>query len=179
MRKEAGDSPTPEQAEQTDAKESEANTIHGEWQRQSILGRMGQAIEPAVRPLGWDWKHRHGGVGELPGAEVVVGTLGVIYNEGDVDPDKDVLHGGERRRHAVWPAPCKTPNGGTDRPSVHDADALSLMVFFALCCQCAFNAGGHPPRDAQWGWPAFTFTYMTVLAYIGALAVFQIGRLFL
>ncbi len=53
----------------------------GEWQRQSVLGRMGQAIEPAVRPLGWDWRIGMAALASFPAREVVVGTLGIIYNE--------------------------------------------------------------------------------------------------
>jgi ferrous iron transport protein B len=179
MRKEAGHSPTPEQTEAVDAKESEANTVRGEWQRQSLLGRMGQAIEPAVRPLGWDWRIGMAALASFPAREVVVGTLGVIYNEGDVDTDKDVLHAenvGDTRlaralQNATW--------DGTDRKVYTAPVALSLMVFFALCCQCASTLAVIRRETRSWGWPAFTFVYMTVLAYIGALAVYQIGRLFL
>ena len=55
--------------------------------------------------------------------------------------------------------------------------ALSLLVFFALCCQCASTLAIIRRETRSWAWPAFTFTYMTVLAYIGALVTYQIGRL--
>ena len=71
-----------------DAKENAANELRGEWKRQSVLGRMGQAIEPAVRPLGWDWRIGMAALASFPAREVVVGTLGVIYNEGEVDADE-------------------------------------------------------------------------------------------
>ena len=53
------------------------------------------------------------------------------------------------------------------------------MVFFALCCQCVSTLVVIKRETNSWFWPAFTFTYMTVLAYVGALVVFQVGRLFL
>ncbi len=55
--------------------------------------------------------------------------------------------------------------------------ALSLMVFFALCCQCASTLAVIKRETNSWRWPLFTFVYMTILAYVGALAVFQVGRL--
>jgi ferrous iron transport protein B len=161
-----------------EAKEKEANEVRGEWQRQSLLGRMGQAIEPVVRPLGWDWKIGMAALASFPAREVVVGTLGVIYNEGKVKAD-DVLSaekvGDTRLARAMQDAKWE----GTERPVFTTATALSLMVFFALCCQCASTLAVIRRETRSWGWPAFTFTYMTVLAYVGALAVYQIGRLFM
>ena len=56
--------------------------------------------------------------------------------------------------------------------------ALSVMVFFALCCQCASTLAVIRRETRSWRWPAFTFAYMTVLAYLGALVVYQVGSLF-
>ena len=56
--------------------------------------------------------------------------------------------------------------------------ALSLMVFFALCCQCASTLAVIRRETRSWRWPLFTFTYMTVLAYVAALVVYQVGSLF-
>ena len=55
--------------------------------------------------------------------------------------------------------------------------ALSIMVFFALCAQCASTLVVIKRETKSWRWPAFTFIYMTVLAYVGALVVFQVARL--
>ena len=55
--------------------------------------------------------------------------------------------------------------------------ALSLMVFFALCCQCVSTLAVIKRETKSWFWPIFTFTYMTLLAYVGAFITFQIGRL--
>ena len=177
MRGEAGDSPTPEQTDAIETKKRKANTLQGEWQRQSALGRMGQAIEPVVRPLGWDWRIGMAALASFPAREVVVGTLGVIYNEGQVDPD-EVQHANNVADTRLARAMQQATWDGTDRKVYTAPVALSLMVFFALCCQCASTLAVMRRETRSWGWPAFTFTYMTVLAYIGALAVYQIGSLF-
>ena len=64
---------------------------------------------------------------------------------------------------------------GTDRPVFNLPVALSIMVFFALCVQCAATLAVIRRETNSWRWPAFTFAYMTALAYVGALATYQIG----
>jgi ferrous iron transport protein B len=140
----------------------------GDWKRQSVLGRIGHAIEPAVRPLGWDWKIGTAALASFPAREVVVGTLGILYNEGQVSAD-DV-----RSAEDV----SATGLGQALRQDFGLPTALSLMVFFALCCQCASTLAVIRRETNSWRWPAFTFAYMTALAYIAALATYQIGKLF-
>jgi ferrous iron transport protein B len=146
----------------------QAAEVTGEWKRQSALGRLGRAIEPAVRPLGWDWKIGTAALASFPAREVVVGTLGIIYNEGKVEAD-DVGKGENV---------AETGLGRTLRREFGDlglATALSLMVFFALCCQCASTLVVIRRETRSWRWPAFTFAYMTALAYVGALLVYQVA----
>jgi ferrous iron transport protein B len=152
------------------------NELTGEWKKQSILGRTGQAIEPAVRPLGWDWKIGVAALASFPAREVVVGTLGIIYNLGKVESDslREEENVGETDLGKALRA-AKWPDG---RPVFTVPVALSLMVFFALCCQCASTLAVIRRETRSWRWPLFTFTYMTVLAYVGALVVYQVGRLF-
>src|SRR5262249_33110785 len=88
LREDAGNQPGGEQKEQQKELEDKINDLHGEGKRQSLLGRMGQMIEPAVRPLGWDWKIGMAALASFPAREVVVGTLGIIYNLGKVDSDE-------------------------------------------------------------------------------------------
>jgi ferrous iron transport protein B len=141
----------------------------GAYQRQSILGHMGRWVEPAVRPLGWDWRVGCAAIASFPAREVVLGTLGVIYNLGNVDLEaaegqtqlQTQLH------NATW--------DGNLRPVFTIPMALGLMVFFALCAQCAATLVIIKRETNSWRWPAFTFTYMTVLAYLGAMATYQIG----
>ena len=68
-----------------------AKHLKAEWQQNSYLGRAGKALEPAFRPLGWDWKIGMAALASFPAREVIVGTLGIIYEQGDdVDTDDDV-----------------------------------------------------------------------------------------
>ena len=143
--------------------------LAGAYQRQSILGHMGRLVEPAVRPLGWDWRVGCAAIASFPAREVVLGTLGVIYNLGSVDLEEDE---GQTQlqtqlRNATW--------DGIERPVFTVPMALGLMVFFALCAQCAATLVIITRETNSWRWPAFTFVYMTVLAYLGALATYQIG----
>jgi ferrous iron transport protein B len=66
---------------------------------------------------------------------------------------------------------------GTDRKVYNIPVALSIMVFFALCAQCASTLAVIRRETNSWRWPVFTFVYMTALAYLGALATYQIGML--
>jgi ferrous iron transport protein B len=138
--------------------EARRNEVAGEWKRQSVLGRLGRAIEPAVRPLGWDWKVGTAALASFPAREVVVATMGILYNEGEEAADTSL---GTALRHEFG------------LPT-----ALSLMVFFALCCQCASTLVVIRRETRSWRWPAFTFAYMTALAYVGALVVYQVASLF-
>ena len=146
------------------------NEIAAKYQQHSILGRMGKAIEPAVRPLGWDWRIGCAVIASFPAREVVVATLGVVYGLGEKfesksDESRRAL--GARLQHAVWE--------GTDRPVFTLPVALSIMVFFALCAQCAATLAVIRRETNSWRWPIFAFSYMTVLAYIGAFVTYQVG----
>lgn len=140
--------------------------IAGAHLENSFLGQMGHAIEPAVRPLGWDWKLGAAAIASFPAREVVIATLGVIYNLGeDEDEESDSLK--ETLQRATW--------HGTDRPVFTIPVALSVMVFFALCAQCVSTLAIMYRESGGWRWPAFTFVYMTALAYVGAFITYQVG----
>jgi ferrous iron transport protein B len=143
--------------------------LKGALQRGSFLGRIGRFLEPAVKPLGWDWRIGSAVLASFPAREVVLGTLGVIYNLGDVDFEEEQgkLQLQTQLREAKW--------DGSGRPVFTLPMALGLMVFFALCAQCAATLVIIKRETNTWRWPAFTFAYMTVLAYLGALATYQLG----
>jgi ferrous iron transport protein B len=144
----------------------------GAMRRQSYLGRMGHFIEPAVKPLGWDWRIGCAAIASFPAREVVVATLGIIYNLGDdvnLDEDADRNRLVETLHDAKWE--------GTGEPVFNIPVALSIMVFFALCAQCASTLVIMKRETNSWRWPAFTFVYMTALAYVGALVTYQVGML--
>ncbi|GIK17209.1 MAG: ferrous iron transport protein B [Planctomycetota bacterium] len=137
----------------------------GAYLRQSYLGRFGSWIEPAVRPLGWDWRIGTAAVASFPAREVVVATLATIFNlSADETEDSPELRAALAQ--ASWP---------DGRPLFTGASALSLMVFFALCCQCVSTLAVIRRETGSWRWPAFTFTYMTALAYLAALGTYQIA----
>jgi len=144
--------------------------IAAAFQRDSYLGRLGRVIEPAVRPLGWDWRIGCAAIASFPAREVVMGVLGVIYHLGadlDLGEDSGQDRLAARMRAATW--------DDTGEKVYSIPVALSLMVFFALCAQCASTLVIIRRETDSWRWPAFTFAYMTALAYLGALATYQIG----
>jgi len=144
------------------------NRTAGAYMEQSILGRLGKLIEPAVRPLGWDWRIGAAVLASFPAREVVIGTMSVIYNLGG-DQDEGSVSLQEQLRSAT--------RSGTGVATFNVPVALSIMVFFALCAQCAATLVVMRRETASWRWPLFTFSYMTVLAYVGALLTYQLGTM--
>ena len=158
---------TPEAGEATQEELKQVNNaIDGAHLRNSYLGRAGHWIEPVVRPLGWDWRLGMAAIASFPAREVVVATLGVIYNlGGEEDENSDSLR--ETLQQARW--------DGSERRVFTVPVALSVMVFFSLCAQCASTLAVMKRETNTWRWPIFTFVYMTVLAYIGAFLTYQVG----
>lgn len=130
---------------------------------QSFLGRMGKQIEPLFRPLGWDWKVSSAVIAGFPAREVVVAVMGTLYAVG-AEADQDSLM--ESLRAATWP----------DGQLIFTLPmVLGLMVFYAWCLQCAATVAIIRRETNTWRWPIFAWTYMTGVAYLGALLVFQVG----
>ena len=142
-----------------------------EWKEQSWLGRTGKALEPVFIPLGWDWRIGMSVLASFPAREVVVAALGVSFGEGEVAANDEEGRNKltQRLKAATWP---------DGRPLFTTASALSLLVFFALCCQCASTLAVIARETRSIGWAIFTFSYMTTLAYAAAFAIYQTGRLF-
>jgi ferrous iron transport protein B len=167
--------------ERLEAGAAEADRLNGEWKRKSLLGRAGVFLEPAFRPLGWDWKLGMAALASFPAREVIVGTLGIIYDVGDVDTGAigDETADDEAKEKAAGLAKAVKDDWAKDpvRGRYGVAVAVSVMVFFALCCQCASTLAVIRRETRSWSWPAFTFAYMTLLAYFGAMAAFQFGVL--
>ncbi len=160
--------------EQLQALLAEPQRLMGEWKRQSWLGRIGRTLEPLFVPLGWDWKIGMAALASFPAREVVVGTLGIIYDVGEVDPgavEEADDEQGQTLRQAIQAEWAADPVRGRYAVPV----ALSVMVFFALCCQCVSTLAVIRRETHSWRWPAFTFAYMTLLAYLGAWLTFQLG----
>ncbi|MDX1945095.1 MAG: ferrous iron transport protein B [Pirellulaceae bacterium] len=158
-------SPAPPESVQAELATIE-NEIAGTLLENSFLGRLGHLIEPVVRPLGWDWRIGCAAIASFPAREVIVATLGVIYNLGE-GQDEQSPELRETLQKATWK--------GTDRPVFNLPVALSVMVFFALCAQCASTLAIMRRETGSWRWPALTFVYMTSLAYVAALVTYQVG----
>jgi ferrous iron transport protein B len=153
--------------------EAKLNGLRQEWAAGSVLGRVGYAVEPVVRPLGWDWRIGVAAIASFPAREVMVGTLGLIFSQGKgASDDKKYREGlSTQLRGERW-------QDDPSRPLFTVPVAISVLVFFALCCQCASTLAVIRRETKTWRWPAFTFVYMTALAYVGALLAYQVGSLF-
>jgi len=120
----------------------------------SVAGQIGHAIEPAIRPLGLNWKFGIGLISSLAARETIVGTLGTIY-----DTEGKETNG--KLQEAV-------------RKELSPAGAAALLIFFAFALQCMSTIAVVRRETAGWKWPIIQFSYMLVLAYVGAFAAFHI-----
>ncbi len=144
------------------------NEEAGAYLADSYFGRMGRSIEPLFEPLGWDWKITLAALASFPAREVVIATLGTIYNLGTgVDEESTTLV--TKMRNAQWDHGDKQ-----GKPVYGAAVALSIMVFFALCCQCGATLVTIKQETGRIRYPIIAFVYMTALAYVGALVTYQL-----
>jgi ferrous iron transport protein B len=131
----------------------------------SWMGRAGKLIEPAIEPLGFDWKIGIAIIGSFAAREVFVPTLGVTYAAGeDADEESEGLLASMRNDR--WPDGRKvfTPLVG-----------ISLLVFYVLALQCMSTLAIIKRETNSWRWPTWMFVGYSALAYLASLAVFQIG----
>lgn len=133
---------------------------------QSYGARIGKAFEPVIEPLGFDWKIGTGILGAFAAREVFVSTLALVYGVDSADDDVRPLRERIRAERRANGEPVYTPLVG-----------LSLMVFFALACQCMSTLAAIYRETRGYKYPAFVFAYMTVLAYASSFIVYQGGRL--
>lgn len=135
----------------------------------SYLGRMGRFLEPASIHLGWDWKLTMAVIAAFPAREVVIATLGTIYNLGDDNRDGEGTLISKLRK-ARW------DHGRlAGQPVFNLPVAASILIFFALCSQCMATLATIRRETNSWRWPSFVFVYMTTLALAGAYFVYQGG----
>lgn len=113
----------------------------------SFAGQIGHLIEPLIAPLGFDWKIGVGLLASFAAREVMVSTLGLVYGLSN-----------EAIQNSISPLV-----------------AISLMVFFALAMQCMSTLAVTKKETQSWRWPLFQFSYMTVLAWLSSLIVYQTG----
>jgi ferrous iron transport protein B len=138
--------------------------IEAAYVEDSYLARVGKAIQPAFAPMGWDWRITTGVLASFPAREVIVATLGTLYSLGS-DAEEDRL--------LTTLQSAKHPDGS---PAFTVAVAMSVMVFFALCLQCASTLSVMWRETGTWKWPVVAFTFQSVLAYVAALATYLLLR---
>ncbi len=121
---------------------------------ESVAGTIGRVVEPVIEPLGFNWKIGVGLVTSIAAREVIVGTLGTIYG---IEGDANSRGLQEALRHDLTPA-----------------GAVALLVFFAFAMQCMSTIAVVKRETGGWRWPIVQFTYMGVLAWIGAFVAFRV-----
>jgi ferrous iron transport protein B len=119
---------------------------------QSIVGTIGHAVEPAIKPLGFNWKIGIGLITSLAAREVIVGTMGTIYGIEDPSAKSEGL------QHAL-------------QQDLTLGGAVALMVFFAFAMQCMSTVAVVKRETGGWRWPIIQFAYMTGMAYVCAFLV--------
>jgi ferrous iron transport protein B len=131
----------------------------------SFAGRAGQLFEPVLRPLGFDWRIGVGIISSFAAREVIVSTLAIVYGVGadTADDSPETLYD---RMNAARRA------DGT--PVFTTATCWSLLVFYVLAMQCLPTQAITRRETNSRKWPAFQFVYMTVLAYVSSLLVYQV-----
>lgn len=127
----------------------------------SYIGYMGKAIEPAVAPLGYDWKIGIAIISSFAAREVFVGTLATIYSVGS-DNEQTI-----KSRMAAEQNPIL---GG---PLFTFASGISLLLFYAFAMQCMSTLAIVKRETNSWKWPSIQFVAMTIIAYVAALIAFQ------
>ncbi|MCA9564881.1 MAG: ferrous iron transporter B, partial [Myxococcales bacterium] len=132
----------------------------------SYAGRLGHFIEPVIKPLGYDWKLGVSLVTSFAAREVFVGTMSTLYGLQEED--------GESRRLEER-LTTDTYADGTPRYSF--LTALSLLFFYAFAAQCMSTFAVVARETRSWKWATFMVVYMTALAYVSALLVYQGGKL--
>ena len=143
-------------------KSSEYNSALAAYKLEnSYIGHMGKAIEPAVTPLGYDWKIGIALISSFAAREVFVGTLATIYSVGD-DEEETI-----RNRMAAEINPI------LGQPRYNLASGISLLLFYAFAMQCMSTLAIVKRETNSWKWPVIQFTIMTLIAYVSALGAFQ------
>lgn len=145
--------------------------IAARYLEQSYMGRFGKMVQPIFAPAGYDWKITVGVLASFPAREIIISTLGIIYALGDeVDENSSDLR--TTLSNATWDS---GPRQG--EPVFNIPVALSIMIFFALCMQCGATLAVIAKELNGW-WSAGSFCALTALAWVAAVAVYQIGMIF-
>lgn len=129
----------------------------------SYIGVMGKAIEPAIKPLGYDWKIGIALISSFAAREVFVGTLATIYSVGDDDEDNSTIK--ERMAAEI--------NEDTGQPLFNFPVGMSLLVFYAFAMQCVSTLAIVKRETRTWKWPILQLIGMGALAYIASFLTYS------
>jgi ferrous iron transport protein B len=140
----------------------------GALMRQSFAGHAGRLLEPAIAPLGFDWKMGIGIIMSFAAREVFVSTMSIVYSVSN--PDEEARNKDLQKVLAAQ----KRPDGS---PVYTPLTAIALMVFYVLAMQCASTVAVVRRETNSWKWPVFQWLYMGVLAWGLAFLTYQGGRL--
>jgi ferrous iron transport protein B len=141
--------------------------IAGGRLRNSFAGRMGHFIEPAIAPLGFDWKIGIGIISSFAAREVFVSTMSTVYNVGNDESESG---------KGDLPKTLREQRRPDGTPVYTTLTALSLMVFYVFALQCASTVAVVRRETNSWRWPLFQWLYMGVLAWVLAFVTYQGGR---
>jgi ferrous iron transport protein B len=141
--------------------------IAGAGLEHSFAGQAGRFIEPAIAPLGFDWRIGIGLITSLAAREVMVSTMATVFNLGNVDNNVQPLR--QSLREAT--------DARTGVRAYTPLTGVSLMVFYVLACQCMSTLAVVRRETNSWRWPIFMLVMMNALAWTASFAVFQGGKL--
>jgi ferrous iron transport protein B len=139
------------------------NAVASQKLENSYIGIMGKTIEPAISPLGYDWKIGIAIISSFAAREVFVGTLATIYSVGGSDNDDTIK---DKMRAEINPE--------TGEKIFNFASGISLLLFYAFAMQCASTLAVTKKETNSWKWPAGQLVFMSGLAYIVALIAYQL-----
>jgi len=139
------------------------NLIATEKLEASYAGSFGKAIEPAIAPLGFDWKIGISLITSFAAREVFVGTMATIYSIGDKDDVKSIE---EKMKAEINPV--------TGKHKYSFAVGISLLLFYAFAMQCMSTLAVVYRETKSWKWPAIQFLFMSALAYCSSLLAYQL-----
>ncbi|SDL66951.1 ferrous iron transport protein B [Catalinimonas alkaloidigena] len=139
------------------------NAVASRRLEESYAGHLGRAIEPVIRPLGFDWKIGIALITSFAAREVFVGTLSTIYSVGADDSQEDTIRA--RLKSEINPR--------TGGPMFTPALAFSLLIFYVFAMQCMSTLAVVKQETNSWRWPLLQLIYMTGLAYLSSFLVYQ------
>ncbi|MEZ4880110.1 MAG: ferrous iron transport protein B [Chitinophagales bacterium] len=150
---------------QTKSKKEKDLMISAKQLEVSFAGKIGKAIEPVIKPLGYDWKIGIALITSFAAREVFVGSIATLYSIEQDASDATIREKLSKAKHQ-----------DTQQPVFTVASALSLLLFYLFAMQCMSTLAIVRKETQSWKWPIIQFTYMTVLAYGAAFLAYQVFK---